>query len=63
MSAPETQLLNPASISGVLTRLHERLIVLTRGAFDDTESAMIASIRRVPVLIIEPGVGGSQASR
>jgi hypothetical protein len=59
MSVPETQLLNSAGISAAFTRLHERLVVLTRGAFDDTVAAMIASTCRVPVLIIEAAVDGS----
>jgi hypothetical protein len=32
---------------------------VTRGAFEDTVAAMIASIRCVPVLIIEAAVDGS----
>jgi hypothetical protein len=58
MSVPETQLLHSAGISAAFTRLHERLVVVTRGAFDDAVAAMIASIRRVPVLIIEAAIDG-----
>jgi len=59
MSVPEIQFLNSAGISAAFTRLQERLVVITRGAFDETVAAMIASIRCVPVLIIEAAVDGS----
>lgn len=34
--------------------LRERLVVLTRGSFDRSVARLISSIRRVPVLIVEP---------
>jgi hypothetical protein len=48
------QHLLPADIEAALQPLRERLVVLTRGLFDVTVPATIASARRVPVLIVEP---------
>ncbi len=59
MSVSEIQLLSSAGISAAFMGLQERLVVIARGAFDETVSATIASIRRVPILIIEAVVDGS----
>jgi hypothetical protein len=45
---------NPASIGQALRPFQERLVVMTRGASDGQVASMIASERRVPVLVIEP---------
>jgi hypothetical protein len=37
-----------------LEPLRERLVVLTRSNFDNSLAGMISSIRRVPVLLVEP---------
>jgi hypothetical protein len=52
---------DPHVLDGLLQQFQERMIVLTRGIFDDRRAAGIASIRNVPVLIVEPaGLSGSQ---
>ena len=43
-----------ASFAQALRPLHERLIVMTRGASDGQATSIIATDRRVPVLVIEP---------
>jgi molybdopterin-guanine dinucleotide biosynthesis protein A len=45
----------PASLSHVLHSVRERLIVMTRRAFDGRAVAAIAAARQVPVLVVEPG--------
>jgi hypothetical protein len=47
-------LADPAARAHLFHALHERLVVIKRGAFDDTVASMIASSRRVPVLVVEP---------
>lgn len=42
------------SITQALHSLQERLVVMTRGAFDGRTASTIASERRVPVMIVEP---------
>lgn len=59
MSVPKAHLLHAAGVSAAFRLLQERLVVMTRGSFDDAMPAMIASTRRVPVLLIEPAVEGS----
>jgi hypothetical protein len=34
--------------------MRERLVVVTRGAFEDEVVSTIAAARRVPVLVVEP---------
>jgi hypothetical protein len=41
-------------VSNRLLPLSERFIVATRGVFQDGEASTIATVRRVPVLVIEP---------
>lgn len=43
-----------ASLAQALGPLHERLVVMTRGASDGQAASIIAADRRVPVLVIEP---------
>jgi len=43
-----------AGICSVLAHCAERLVVMTRGAFDDATPAMVASLRHIPVLVVEP---------
>jgi hypothetical protein len=58
--ATQTALQTPArnlsysEIEAVLRPLQERLLVLSRGVFDSSTTAAIASTRRVPILIVEP---------
>lgn len=59
MPIPEIQLLSTAGIAAAFTRLHEGLVVLTRSVFNESVATTIASIRRVPVLIIESAVDRS----
>ncbi len=44
----------PAICAQALRQSQERLIVMTRGAFEDGAASTIAAARRVPVLVIEP---------
>jgi hypothetical protein len=41
-------------LAAALGRLHERLIVMTREAFDRMGPALVASLRRVPMLVLGP---------
>ena len=43
-----------AAIMRAFGPLQEGMIVMTRGAVDDRAPALIASMRRVPVLVVEP---------
>ena len=43
-----------ASLAYALLPLHERLVVMTRGASDGQAASIIAAERRVPVLVVEP---------
>jgi hypothetical protein len=45
---------NAASLAQALHPFHERLVVMTRGASDGQAASIIASERRVPVLVVEP---------
>jgi hypothetical protein len=47
-------LLDPALLHHAFRHLQERLVVMTRGAFDANIPSTIASARRVPVLLLEP---------
>lgn len=42
------------SVADTLEPLRERLVVLTRSNFDNSLAGMISSVRRVPVLLVEP---------
>ncbi len=53
---------NLTTLSAALRPLQERLLVLTRGALDDPLVAQIASVRGIPVLVIEPEKLLSEAS-
>jgi hypothetical protein len=44
---------NAATLGQALRPLHERLIVMTRGASDGERASAIAAARGVPVLVIE----------
>lgn len=46
--------LSDKGIESVLRGLNERLVVLTRGSFDDAIPLIIASRRHIPVLVVEP---------
>lgn len=41
-------------ICQALNHTAERLVVMRRGAFDDSVPAMVASLRHIPVLVVEP---------
>lgn len=41
-------------VADTLEPLRERLVVLTRSNFDNSLAGMISSVRRVPVLLVEP---------
>jgi hypothetical protein len=49
-------------VADTLEPLRERLVVLTRSNFDNSLAGMISSVRRVPVLLVEPksDQGGKQ---
>jgi hypothetical protein len=56
MPAAAARLSDAAGISSALRPLHERLVVITRGAFPDPVASMVASIRHDPVLIVAADV-------
>ena len=43
-----------AGICSALAHVTERLLVMTRGAFSDAVPALVASLRHIPVLFVEP---------
>lgn len=45
---------HPSAFSPRFFPSQERLIVMTRGVFADAETLAIASVRRIPVLVLEP---------
>ena len=45
---------NAAALEQTLRPLHERLVVITRGASDGEAASRIAAARQVPVLVMEP---------
>lgn len=48
------RLTGAAELCSALAHVTDRLVVMTRGAFDDAVPATVASMRHIPVLIIEP---------
>ena len=48
----------PATFSQAFQPLQERLVVATRGVFENAEASTIAAARSVPVLVIEPSENG-----
>jgi hypothetical protein len=61
ISAARTALPDPAICAQAFRQTQERLIVMTRGAFEDATASTIAAARRVPVLVIEPPTGAKLA--
>jgi len=54
LTAAKTAFPDPAACTQAFRYLQERLVVMTRGAFDESVALIIASARQVPVLVIEP---------
>jgi hypothetical protein len=54
------RLTDSSGICSALSHVAERLVVMTRGAFDDAVPAMVASIRHIPVLVVQPSGYRSQ---
>ena len=52
--APTTALPNVAKLAGELQRWNERLLVMSRGVLDDVQVPTLASLRSIPVVVIEP---------
>jgi hypothetical protein len=50
----EIHLFDLATVYPAFGQLQERLVVITRGVFEDAAALTIAAARRAPVLIIEP---------
>jgi hypothetical protein len=48
------RLTDAAGICSALAHVAERLVVMTRGVFDDAAPGIVASMRHIPVLIVEP---------
>jgi hypothetical protein len=46
-----------------LQGVRERLLVMTRGAWEDAAAAAIAVSRRAPVLVLEPSTPAASAAR
>ena len=61
ISAARTALPDPAICAQAFRQTQERLVVMTRGAFEDATASTIAAARRVPVLVIEPPTGAKLA--
>ncbi len=57
MSAAKIALPDPTICAQAFRQTQERLVVMTRGAFEDATASAIAAARRVPVLVIEPPTG------
>lgn len=45
---------DPVACTQAFRHLQERLIVMSRGVFDPTVASTIATVRQVPVLVVEP---------
>jgi len=58
--AKSMRLTDATAICAALSHVAERLVVMTRGAFDDAVPAMVASMRHIPVLVAEPAADRSQ---
>jgi hypothetical protein len=54
LAAAKFALPDPATCAQAFRQTQERLIVMSRGAFEDEAAAAIAAVRRVPVLVVEP---------
>jgi RES domain-containing protein len=54
VAAAKAALPDPATCAQAFRQTEERLVVMSRGAFEDTVASTIASARRVPVLVVEP---------
>ena len=54
VAAAKIALPDPATCTQAFRQVQERLVVMTRGAFEDGVASMIAAARRVPVLVVEP---------
>lgn len=50
-----------ARLAGELQRWNERLLVMTRGLLDDAQVPTLASLRSVPVVVVEPSATGDAA--
>jgi hypothetical protein len=61
MTARRAHLPDPATCAQAFRFVQERLIVLTRGAFEDGVASALAAARRVPVLVVEPAAVESPA--
>ena len=53
VSATSRSFADASAVATAFAGLKERLVVISRGAFDDDVASLIASTRRVPVLVIE----------
>lgn len=54
VAAAKIALPDPATCGQAFRQLQERLVVMTRGAFENGVASTIAATRRVPVLVVEP---------
>jgi hypothetical protein len=53
---------DPAICAQAFRQTQERLVVMTRGAFEDKAASAIAAARRVPVLVIESPISDETAA-
>lgn len=53
MATAKIGLPDPATCAQAFRQIQERLVVMTRGAFEDEVASTIAAARRVPVLVVE----------
>jgi hypothetical protein len=61
IAATKVVLPDPATCAQPFRQTQERLIVMTRAAFEDVVALTIAAARRVPVLVIEPPAAPNSA--
>ena len=61
IAAAKIELPDPSTCTQAFSQVQERLIVMTRGAFEDTVASTIVAVRRVPVLVVEPPSGAEPA--
>jgi len=54
VAAAKIALPDPATCAQAFRQMQERLVVMTRGAFENRVASTIAATRRVPVLVVEP---------
>ena len=63
IAAAKIELSDPNTCTQAFGHMQERLIVMTRGAFQENMASTLATARRVPVLVVEPPSDAEAARR